>query len=319
MNRDITIITLFSTVRTSESAFETKPIDRKKLSRQKKNSVLQEEVMATINVDCSQLIGTFILYRSHSFIHLLLRKNFVQRMFSFLRFFASRRRFFFKQKKHPQTISTDWLSSRRLVSDTWSRDLERLQVRARKAKESMKKERWEKVLPKRTFEEADKGIPYQDCVMIVNNLMKDDSSTNFLGQYKDASLYDWDKIKRDYEKSGLCIAQIARDLISLCKYEIPALRDELEEMQKREGHSEQNLTSLDRSLKIAANELSTSCEDIGIETNDVAGLNSESQIESRILRSVRIPHQLLKSQEYHIRNSHLNTNARTTGTSRQAS
>ena len=81
----------------------------------------------------------------------------------------------------------------------------------------MKKERWEKVLPKRTFEEADKGIPYQDCVMIVNNLMKDDSSTNFLGQYKDASLYDWDKIKRDYEKSGLCIAQIARDLISLCK------------------------------------------------------------------------------------------------------
>ena len=53
--------------------------------------------------------------------------------------------------------TTDWLSSRRLVSDTWSRDLERLQVRARKAKESMKKERLEKVLPKTTFEEADKG------------------------------------------------------------------------------------------------------------------------------------------------------------------
>ena len=187
-----------------------------------------------------------------------------------------------------------------MVSDTWSRDLERLQVRARKAKESMKKERWEKVLPKRTFEEADKGIPYQDCVMIVNNLMKDDSSTNFLGQYKDASLYAWDKIKRDYEKSGLCIAQIARDLISLCKYEIPALRDELEEMQKREGHSEQNLTSLDRSLKIAANELSASCEDIGIETNDVAGLNSESQIESRILRSVHLDKLREELQTYRI-------------------
>ena len=74
--------------------------DRKNLSRQKKNSVFEEEVMATINVDCSQLIGTFILYRSHSFIHLLLRKNFVQRMFSFLRFFASRRRFFFFNKKN---------------------------------------------------------------------------------------------------------------------------------------------------------------------------------------------------------------------------
>ena len=187
-----------------------------------------------------------------------------------------------------------------MVSDTWSRDLERLQVRARKAKESMKKERLEKALPKTTFEEADKGIPYQDCVMIVNNLMKEDSSTNFLGQYKDASLYAWDKIKRDYEKSGLCIAQIARDLISLCKYEIPALRDELEEMQKREGHSKQNLTSLDRSLKIAANELSASCEDIGIETNDVAGLNSESQIESRILRSVHLDKLREELQTYRI-------------------
>ena len=187
-----------------------------------------------------------------------------------------------------------------MVSDTWSRDLERLQVRARKARESMKKERLEQALPKTTFEEADKGIPYQDCVMIVNNLMKEDSSTNFLGQYKDASLYAWDKIKRDYEKSGLCIAQIARDLISLCKYEIPALRDELEEMQKREGHSKQNLTSLDRSLKIAANELSASCEDIGIETNDVAGLNSESQIESRILRSVHLDKLREELQTYRI-------------------
>jgi hypothetical protein len=184
--------------------------------------------------------------------------------------------------------NTDWLSSRRLVSDKWSRDLERLQARARKARDSMKKNRLERVLPERTYESEDKGIPYQDCVMIVTNLLKEDSSTNFLGQYKDVSLYAWDKIKRDYEKSGLCIAQIARDLISMCKYEIPSLREELEEMQKRAGHSEKSMQSLNQSLHLAAKELSASCEDIGIETNDVAGLNSESQIESRIMRSVNL-------------------------------
>ena len=199
-----------------------------------------------------------------------------------------------------RTITTDWLSSRRLISDTWSRDLERLQVRARKAKDNMKVERLKKALPQTTFEQTDKGIPYQDCVIIVNSLMKDDPSTNFLGQYKDVSLYTWDKIKRDYENAGLCIAQIARDLISMCKYEIPALRDELEEMQKRDGHLEKTMASLDQSLKIAAKELSNSCEDIGIETSDVAGLNSISQIESRILRSVHLDKLREELQEYRV-------------------
>lgn len=133
------------------------------------------------------------------------------------------------------------------------------------------------------------ALTHKDCVRVRDVCAKNATTTekNFIGQYKDPHLYEWDRILRQYDTAPhLRVAENARSLISICIYEIPSLRRKTEDARKKLEHLDRARSSLEKSISLAAKELQKSCDAVEIDASEIGRMSTEAQISKRLFRSV---------------------------------
>jgi len=164
-----------------------------------------------------------------------------------------------------------------------------LNSRKQKAIENLGNEKLKRLLPSssRILTKSSDEIDYFDCSEILKALLaEDDAGKNFMGQYKNSQVYEWDKIKSAYEASNLHIAEASRDLISMCLYEVPSQRANLNDAKKKLVHAEKNVATMTRMIQQAKQDLRDFCVSVNIDTDDLGAGSAEHRIEDRILRSI---------------------------------
>eukprot|EP00939_MAST-03C_sp_MAST-3C-sp1_P003571 g3571.t1 len=132
---------------------------------------------------------------------------------------------------------------------------------------------------------------YFDCTNILDALIREskiegNDGKNMIGQYKNSDVYEWDKIKSAYEASNLHVAEASRALISMCKYEIPSRRKDLEDSKKKLVYTNERVENTTKMIENASSELVAVCKEVGISTEGLGSGDARSQIEDRILRAV---------------------------------